>query len=788
LLEQLNASFKRGVFTAEHVSPSTGDSGQAQKALEKRIASLNSKLQAAKSDLSSLKASQSHTQNSMVAGTTVVINDDGRIVFGSRAFTVEWIGVRAGDIAFWQSHQKAVALLLSPLIDGHLLTRSEAALSCCTHLQALSKMSEAPENPSVALLVSAFRELRTLRSPQLGLWAALGDFGNLPFTFVVDRVSLTSVKPGLWGEVVLSSGQKFRNPKPEASWLRVVRKAQENDRIFDHLSAIPIREDLNAISWAGIKRVSRSSEGAIGVFFLQWQNNNCVVIKKMDDVAATVIGSRLASHVGCLCPAVHLLVSGTGEYEELMESLHNYDERASAQSRDRHPKLGSSFAVDLGKSPVIAVMQYVQGTDLIGLGRQQPIHSRKATCETWFGPAPSVTGNVDERGKKSLQSLGRLIALDSIIFNYDRVPVTYDNAGNPGNVLFDTRSGCIQAIDTATGDVGDFDEELLSQHKVALEEQIAAGQAVLEGTISACETRFDVFRSWLASGYPCQMNSLPPSGYDISQDGTKELIRGFLSIGATLQDALDRNLLSEWTEQVKGQLKDVEPNAKEWGVPFINCKVINDVMRTYVKATSSASAETAAAAAAAQDQRPGSSTLPPLPTQRAPSSTSFGRVPSVARRGSSLQIDGRVVHSIKTTSFHSKPRPLPDAFDFGQFMKDIDSVGLFAQLKRQCVDLGASEVQLGSVMSVHDAKNLVTTLTVTRCPEMRFQGRLFLRLNLSEMRFQCLKPMSHGRGGQGSLFLRLRRLLLVGGLCCRSHTRSLSLEIKQTGVVMDFWS
>jgi hypothetical protein len=42
---------------------------------------------------------------------------------------------------------------------------------------------------------------------------------------------------------------------------------------------------------------------------------------------------------------------------------------------------------------------------------------------------------LDERGKTRLRELGRLLALDAVLNNSDRLPLMWNNQGNAGNIM-----------------------------------------------------------------------------------------------------------------------------------------------------------------------------------------------------------------------------------------------------------------------------------------------------------------------------------------------------------------
>jgi hypothetical protein len=58
-------------------------------------------------------------------------------------------------------------------------------------------------------------------------------------------------------------------------------------------------------------------------------------------------------------------------------------------------------------------------------------------CHSHALPAPlsAQAGGLSEAGKKELYDIGRMMAFDILIFNYDRLPCVFQNGGNTENIM-----------------------------------------------------------------------------------------------------------------------------------------------------------------------------------------------------------------------------------------------------------------------------------------------------------------------------------------------------------------
>ena len=73
-----------------------------------------------------------------------------------------------------------------------------------------------------------------------------------------------------------------------------------------------------------------------------------------------------------------------------------------------------------------------------------------STCTTAFGDMPTCKGAaISENGQQRLGELARLLLLDVLLNNGDRLPLIHANRGNAGNVMLCRGNGQVVAIDSA---------------------------------------------------------------------------------------------------------------------------------------------------------------------------------------------------------------------------------------------------------------------------------------------------------------------------------------------------
>ncbi|XP_065182761.1 uncharacterized protein LOC135813598 isoform X2 [Sycon ciliatum] len=177
-----------------------------------------------------------------------------------------------------------------------------------------------------------------------------------------------------------------------------------------------------SVKWEDCSALSTSSEGGSGVIFVEVQGNSnkVVVVKGSSTVVQELFAARVAKAVGVAVPEMRMTAYTQPEWRRLQQRL-----KAIAKS---HHKAKVQKELD---RPYILIMQFVKGVPLAML---TPDKAREAFTSTnshclFFG-------------------LGRILALDMLMNNWDRLPVLWENEGNPNNIIFSPH-GVAWGIDQA---------------------------------------------------------------------------------------------------------------------------------------------------------------------------------------------------------------------------------------------------------------------------------------------------------------------------------------------------
>ena len=222
---------------------------------------------------------------------------------------------------------------------------------------------------------------------------------------------------------------------------------------FNHQAAQPLPPGLlNQINWQQCIGVQRSDTGTDGVLFAMFQNQTAVCIKAPGSIAAEVYGSWLAKRIGVPTPALRLVDRNGTEGQQIIAMLMSPNICTTVAKKSRIERIVLR--------PFFLVMEYVRGIALEDMF--QPISgtfiqnkfggngSSNATATTPTATTPTATTPTDTNtiepppsqqqfhqiGLTNLNVLGKVIALDILTNNFDRLPCIWENNGNPGNIMF----------------------------------------------------------------------------------------------------------------------------------------------------------------------------------------------------------------------------------------------------------------------------------------------------------------------------------------------------------------
>eukprot|EP00055_Hartaetosiga_balthica_P014073 m.75397 g.75397 ORF g.75397 m.75397 type:complete len:403 (-) comp8480_c1_seq3:60-1268(-) len=194
---------------------------------------------------------------------------------------------------------------------------------------------------------------------------------------------------------------------------------------FDFVRAMPY-ETIDKINWhQDVQGVQRSGMGSEGVYFVGFYGSSAsVVVKGSRNMAAEVFANLLAGKLGLAMPLFRVISTGAKEGSAMLSAF---------RERDSHGLANAS----LGSQTHVMVKDFVRGVNLNLLSEQQLISIM------------GKDGNPNDIQKQRFSELARLLLLDILTNNGDRLPLIWDNRGNPGNTMFSRLDGQIIAIDNA---------------------------------------------------------------------------------------------------------------------------------------------------------------------------------------------------------------------------------------------------------------------------------------------------------------------------------------------------
>eukprot|EP00053_Salpingoeca_punica_P017161 m.164318 g.164318 ORF g.164318 m.164318 type:complete len:399 (-) comp17131_c3_seq1:407-1603(-) len=287
---------------------------------------------------------------------------------------------------------------------------------------------------------------------------------------------------------------------------------------FDFARAVP-HSHIDRIAWTqGMKGVERSEAGAEGVFFVD-TNDGAFVVKGSRSLASEAYASLLAARLGVYSPRWRIVTVGNPEGRLMMRVLSDLDPSGRVE-------------FNLGSLAHVLIKSYLVGSTL------SKVDATKAS---------RILGS-SQAGHDHLISLGRMLALDVLCNNGDRLPLIWDNRGNPGNIMFAFEGGEVVSVD---GQVCPIDIETapdqydayLDKIRLLLKDLKKAGA---NGEVAA----FTRVREKLQEF----------THFDIGTEGTLLLQQGFLEVAANTQKInithielrMWREMLDEYSPAIVG--------------------------------------------------------------------------------------------------------------------------------------------------------------------------------------------------------------------------------------------
>lgn len=272
---------------------------------------------------------------------------------------------------------------------------------------------------------------------------------------------------------VLKNREKKKEKQKKGFWQMQDVPLTESGQ-FDDSSSV----DITDVVWSSARGAKQLSDHPnSGTYLVQIANQNKrVIVKNSSEPAREMFLTRIARHLGVSAPPIRFVMTGQKEYQELLRSV-----------RVTSPK------------PVILIMGFVEGVTLSALPQHPQIFKE------YFCASPSSASSFVSPAKSCgksygvLRGIGRIMALDAFLNNWDRIPLVHDNGGNGGNVVFQVGKKKSFAQQNEDGGGGD-DED--TSNRVEEEED---GGGELQGSLVAIDNALTGIRSSYGGGRPNPM-------------------------------------------------------------------------------------------------------------------------------------------------------------------------------------------------------------------------------------------------------------------------------------------
>eukprot|EP01122_Echinamoeba_exundans_P014524 TRINITY_DN6600_c0_g1_i1.p1 TRINITY_DN6600_c0_g1~~TRINITY_DN6600_c0_g1_i1.p1 ORF type:complete len:380 (-),score=60.38 TRINITY_DN6600_c0_g1_i1:757-1896(-) len=214
---------------------------------------------------------------------------------------------------------------------------------------------------------------------------------------------------------------------PPKTWKSKTQKPAEAQPEFTYTRGDPHKAD-----WSQIEDVHFSDTGAEGVIFVNTVGNGTVVLKGSATLAQDYFATLLAEELSI--PVAHMRIidysDGTREWSDLLMHMRAW----AAKNSDSNGRSKSRKGV--GKRCFIECMEMIVGQQLNTIS--------EADATRYF--SGETTDSIS-----FLTLMGRIIALDVLLNNWDRIPVIWDNEGNWGNLIVSHDSGRLALVGIDNG-------------------------------------------------------------------------------------------------------------------------------------------------------------------------------------------------------------------------------------------------------------------------------------------------------------------------------------------------
>lgn len=189
-------------------------------------------------------------------------------------------------------------------------------------------------------------------------------------------------------------------------------------------------EFSDKIIWARtIKSASLPEEGSGGVIFVKFKAEQYppVVVKGTSTLVQEIFALELANALKINVPRYYIVNFTQRAFREIQYNL-----RSKVGAR------GCVVEKELNR-PFLLVMEQINGKSIFELATENGKEPEqiKQTISNYFG------------NSKYLKQIGKILLLDVLLNNLDRMPLIWDNEGNLENLLFSKETESVYAIDQA---------------------------------------------------------------------------------------------------------------------------------------------------------------------------------------------------------------------------------------------------------------------------------------------------------------------------------------------------
>eukprot|EP00927_Polykrikos_kofoidii_P021203 TRINITY_DN20146_c0_g1_i1.p1 TRINITY_DN20146_c0_g1~~TRINITY_DN20146_c0_g1_i1.p1 ORF type:complete len:484 (-),score=50.04 TRINITY_DN20146_c0_g1_i1:117-1568(-) len=290
------------------------------------------------------------------------------------------------------------------------------------------------------------------------------------------------------------------------------------DYKFPHDNAQSL-ECLQDIPWKTCVGVQCSDTGTEGVVFVEFPGCKAVVVKAPFFCLSEMSSAKICQLMGAPCPEMRFVLTSSQEGKDIIESLLRLDAQRAPGSRLVEKMLCHPL------KRAFLIIEYLNADELADFWRDvtdgNSVDCSEATqwCQSTFGlPGEALS----PCGRSNLQSMGKLLAFDLLVCNFDRLPSFFRNEGNPHNVMFRRDNHTVVSIDNVMASIGGLPPEKYENAIKGIRELCFA----LVSEPEKAQYPFTRVRSFLNEGCRSGHGWLG-LGIDIGDEGVCEIQRGF---------------------------------------------------------------------------------------------------------------------------------------------------------------------------------------------------------------------------------------------------------------------